>query len=107
MKYVFVCLFWTKDIDSTPPATITDAPSAIMFCAAIAIACKPDEQCLLTVSPETFVDSPALKAACLAILFPVVPCGLPQPITTSSTSLVSMPLLLIACWIAWPANEAP
>jgi hypothetical protein len=36
--------FWTSEIDSQPPATMTDAPSTAMRPAAVAIACSPDEQ---------------------------------------------------------------
>ena len=37
-------LFCTLEIDSTPPATITGAPSTTIRCAAIEVACKPEEQ---------------------------------------------------------------
>jgi hypothetical protein len=37
-------LFCTRLIDSAPPATMAGAPSAMMRCAAVEIACRPDPQ---------------------------------------------------------------
>jgi hypothetical protein len=47
---------------STPPATIAGAPSTMMRCAAIAMACRPDEQKRLTVTPAVVTGSPARSA---------------------------------------------
>ena len=52
----------------------------------MAIACKPDEQKRLIVTPPTLTGSPALMAICLAIFKPVAPSGFAQPIMTSSIS---------------------
>jgi hypothetical protein len=68
----------------------------MMLRAAIAIACKPEEQKRLTVWPAAVTGSPARNAACLAILPPVAPSGVPQPKVTSSTSPGSIPARLTA-----------
>src|SRR5262249_34249867 len=76
-------------IDSTPPPIMTSAPSWMMWFAAYAIACRPEEQNRFSVSPATEVGSPARIAATRAMLWPCEPCGWPQPMITSSTSLGS------------------
>src|SRR5262249_43742855 len=76
-------------IDSTPPPIMTSAPSWMMWFAAYAIACRPEEQNRFSVSPATEVGRPARIAATRAILWPCEPCGWPQPMITSSTSLGS------------------
>src|SRR5215471_9531613 len=76
-------------IDSTPPPIMTSAPSWMMWFAAYAIACRPEEQNRFKVSPATDVGSPARIAATRAMLCPCEPCGWPQPMMTSSTSFGS------------------
>src|SRR5215470_5184692 len=56
---------------------------------AIVIDCSPEEQKRFRVSPPTDVGSPARIAATRAMLWPCEPCGWPQPMITSSTSLGS------------------
>ncbi len=58
--------------------------------------CRPDEQKRLTVMPETVTGRPARSAIWRAMLAPVAPSGVAQPMITSSTSAASMP----ARWIA-------
>src|SRR5438034_6898878 len=76
-------------IDSTPPPIMTSAPSLMTWFAAIAIAWSPEEQKRFSVSPATEVGRPARIAATRAMLWPCEPCGWPQPMITSSTSLES------------------
>ena len=73
-------------MDSNPPATTTGTRSTITRCAAMAMVCRPDEQKRLTVVPAVVTGSPARSAICRATLPPVVPSGMAQPISTSSTS---------------------
>src|ERR1051325_6590696 len=65
--------FCTQEIDSRPPATITGTRSTITRCAAMAMACSPEEQNRLTVVPAVVTGSPARSAICLATFPPVVP----------------------------------
>src|SRR5258705_7178358 len=76
-------------IDWTPPPISASAPSLMMWFAAIAIDCRPEEQKRFSVSPATETGSPARIAATRAMLWPCEPCGWPQPMITSSTSLES------------------
>ena len=85
-------------IDSTPPATMTFAPSTITRLAPMAMASRPDAQKRLTVSPGTVTGQPARSAAVRPMLLPVAPSGKPQPITTSSTSPGSTAARSIACF---------
>src|SRR6185436_5145622 len=50
---------------------------------------------------------PARSAICRAMLLPVAPSGVAQPISTSSTSAPSMPARSIAALTAWPPRVAP
>ena len=100
-------LFCTLEIDSTPPATITGAPSTTMRCAAIEVACKPEEQKRLTVVPATVTGQPARIAATRATLCPVAPSGSPQPKTTSSTSPGEIPARSMAARMTCAAMSAP
>ena len=79
----------------------------MMRCAASAIVCRPDEQKRFTVMPDTVTGQPARKAIWRAMLAPVAPSGLAQPMMTSSTSPASMPARLMACSTAWPPSVAP
>src|SRR5215831_10557890 len=76
-------------IDSTPPPIMTSAPSWMMWFAAYAIDCRPEEQKRFSVSPAIETGRPARIAATRAMLWPCEPCGWPQPMITSSTSLGS------------------
>ena len=97
----------TRLIDSSPPATATGAPSLMIRPAASAIACRPEEQKRFTVMADALGGMPPRNAACRAMLPPVAPSGLAQPITTSSTLAGSMPARSIAARMAWPPMSAP
>ncbi len=58
----------------------------MIWCAAKAIACKPEEQKRLIVAPATVTGKPARMAAMRATFQPCVPSGLAQPRYTSSIS---------------------
>src|SRR2546422_6475231 len=102
-----MCSFCTRLIDSSPPATMIGPLSTITRCAAIAIACRPDEQKRLTVVPAVVTGSPARSAAWRAMFWPVAPSGSAQPITTSSTSPGSIPARFTAWAMTWPPMAAP
>src|SRR5438093_1307255 len=102
-----MCSFCTRLIDSSPPATMIGTLSTITRCAAIAIACRPDEQRRLTVVPAVVTGSPARSAAWRAMFWPVAPSGSAQPITTSSTSPGSIPARFTAWAMTWPPMAAP
>src|SRR6266702_3656862 len=59
------------------------------------------------VVPATLTGSPARNSALRAILVPVVPCCMAQPITTSSTSAPSILARESADEIACPKRVAP
>src|SRR6202046_4729893 len=61
-------------------------------CAAIAIACSPDEQKRLMVIAAASTGNPARNDAIRATLAPCSPSGIAQPMTTSSISWGSRPL---------------
>src|SRR2546422_3197058 len=65
-----MCSFCTRLMDSRPPATMIGTLSTITRCAAIAIACRPDEQKRLTVVPAVVTGSPARSAAWRAMFWP-------------------------------------
>src|SRR5205814_1298863 len=102
-----MCSFCTRLTDSSPPATMIGTLSTITRCAAIAIACRPDEQKRLTVVPAVVTGSPARSAAWRAMFWPVAPSGSAQPITTSSTSPGSIPARFTAWAMTWPPMAAP
>src|SRR5262245_48708355 len=92
---------------STPPPNATSTPSFMMWWAAMAMACRPDEQKRLTVVPATVTGRPARPAAPRAMLWPCAPCGWPQPRMTSSTSLASSwGTLPRASLMAWAARSS-
>ncbi len=97
----------TQEMLSTPPATCTSPSPARMRWAAIAIVCRPDEQKRLTVAPGTVTGNPARTAHWRAMLTPVAPSGLAQPISTSSTSAGSIPARDTACCTTCPPRVAP
>jgi hypothetical protein len=99
--------FCTQEIDSSPPATITGTLSTMTRWAAIAIACNPDEQKRLIVTPAVVTGSPARSAAARAMLPPVVPSDSEPPRMTSSTSSGSTPARRTACSIACAPSVAP
>ncbi len=73
-------------IDSTPPATTTEAsPTAICLLACMA-ASSPEPHNRLTVVPGTLVGQPASSVAMRATLRLSSPAPLASPSTTSSTA---------------------
>src|SRR2546428_2017226 len=64
MRKLLKCSFCTRLTDSSPPATMIGTRSTITRCAAMAIACMPDEQKRLTVTPAVVTGSPARNADC-------------------------------------------
>ena len=105
-----MCLFisfCTHEIDSTPPATKMSASPASTRCAASAMVCRPEEQNRLTVRPDTVTGIPARMAIWRAMLPPVAPSGLAQPMITSSTSAGSSFARSTAALTAWPPSVAP
>ena len=63
----------------------------------MAMACMPDEQKRLTVTPLVVTGKPARNATWRATFCPVAPSGSAQPMITSSTSPGSTP----ARFTAW------
>src|SRR2546427_8576915 len=80
---------------------------AMMRWAAIAMVCRPLEQKRFTVAPLVVTGRPARNAIWRAMLLPVAPSGVAQPISTSSTSAPSMPARCTAAATAWPPSVAP
>src|SRR6188474_2032563 len=76
-------------------------------CEAIAIVCRPDEQKRFTVIPDVVTGQPARIAIWRAMLRPVAPSGLAQPMITSSMSPGSRRARSIAWRSAWPPMVAP
>ncbi len=70
----------TSEMDSTPEPTAMGVASVITCCAAMAIACRPEEQKRLIVVPAVVTGQPAQMAERRAMLKPVAPSGLAQPI---------------------------
>ena len=60
---------------SRPPPMAASAPPRMIWLAAMAIACSPDEQKRLTVVPATDAGSPARINATRATLLPCGPLG--------------------------------
>ena len=79
----------------------------MMRCAAIAMVCRPDEQKRLTVMPPVVTGQPPRSAIWRAMLAPVAPSGLAQPMITSSTSPASMPARAMAACSTCPPSVAP
>ena len=105
-----MCMFIScavQEMVSSPPATYTSPSLAMMRCAARAMVCRPDEQKRFTVMPDTVMGQPARRAAWRAMLAPLAPSGVPQPMMTSSTSAASIPARWMACSITWPPSVAP
>src|SRR5258706_1912757 len=78
-----------------------------MRCAASATVCRPEEQNRFTVMPETVTGSPARMAIWRAMLLPVAPSGVAQPMMTSSTSWGSSFARSSAACTTWPPILAP
>src|SRR5690349_7605546 len=74
---------------------------------AMAMVCRPEEQKRLTVAPDTVIGRSAISAIWRAMLAPVAPSGLAQPMSTSSMAPGSMPARCTACLTAWPPSVAP
>src|SRR5688572_22826438 len=73
----------------------------------MAMVCRPDEQKRLTVMPDTVTGRSAISAIWRAMLAPVAPSGLAQPMMTSSTASGATPARCSACLTAWPPSVAP
>src|ERR1700686_1861894 len=71
---------------STPPPMAASAPSFRIWCAAIAMACRPEEQKRFTVVAATVTGSPARIEETRATFDPCMPCGCAQPRMTSPIS---------------------
>src|SRR6267378_1585070 len=71
---------------STPPPIAASTPSLRISCAAIAMACRPEEQKRFTVVAATDAGNPARIADMRAMLAPCIPCGCAHPRMTSLTS---------------------
>ena len=71
----------------------TGVCSVMICCAAMAMACSPDEQKRLMVVPAVVTGQPAQIAALRATFMPVAPSGWAQPMNTSSISPGSIPAL--------------
>src|SRR5579884_3016587 len=61
----------TMDMDSVPPATITSAPPERMRSAAMAMACRPEEQKRLIVMAEVPRAGPLAETRCAPRSCPV------------------------------------
>src|SRR4051812_5978971 len=105
-----MCLFasfCTQEIDSTPPATKTPGSPARTRCAASAMVCRPEEQKRFTVMPDTVTGRPARIAIWRAMLPPVAPSGVAQPMITSSTSAGASFARSTAAFTTCPPIVAP
>ena len=80
MFLVFMPPICTREMDSTPEPIATGVASVITCCAAIAMACNPDEQKRLMVVPPVVTGHPAQIAESRATFMPVAPSGCAQPI---------------------------
>src|SRR3954462_12252999 len=79
----------------------------MMRCEAMAMVCRPEEQKRLTVTPPTVTGRSAISAIWRAMLAPVAPSGLAQPMSTSSMASGAMPARCTACLTTWPPSVAP
>src|SRR5688572_11956914 len=80
---------------------------AMTRCAASATVCSPEEKKRFTVMPDTDTGSPARSAIWRAMLPPVAPSGVAQPMMTSSTSCGSTFARSSAACTTWPPIFAP
>src|SRR5436190_15016335 len=80
---------------------------ARMRCAAMAMVCRPEEQKRFTVTPEVVTGRPARIAIWRAMLPPVAPSGVAQPMITSSISAGASFARSTAAFTAWPPMVAP
>ena len=74
-----------------PPATIVSAQPTMIFSAAKAMDCSPDEQKRLMVTADAATGIPARRLAMRATFIPCSASGIAQPRMTSSTVSGSMP----------------
>src|SRR6478609_8866685 len=79
----------------------------MMRCEAMAMVCRPEEQKRLTVAPDTVTGRSAISAIWRAMLAPVAPSALAQPMSTSSTASPGTPARCSAFLTAWPPSVAP
>ena len=87
----FWFLFWTRLMDSMPPAMTVSMPSTMICLAAAETAMSPDEHWRSMDWPETLTGRPAAMATWRPTLNPCVPCWRAEPTMTSSTSAGSIP----------------
>ena len=99
--------FCTQEMLSSPPATMTSAPSVMTRCAARAIDCNPELQNRLMLKPAVVIGRPARSAIWRAMLPPVVPSPKVDPMITSSTSAGSIPARATACCTECAPSVAP
>lgn len=91
----FIAILWpiigTMLMLSVPPASIRSSSPRRMRSAAIATACRPDEQKRLTVTPGTVSGRPASNRPMRATFMPCSASGMAQPMMTSPMRCGSMP----------------
>jgi hypothetical protein len=81
-----MCAFWTRLIDSTPPATTVSMPSAMICFAPMEMLMSPEEHWRSTLCPAMLTGNPAAITHWRATLKPCVPCCSAAPMITSSIS---------------------
>ncbi len=79
MFLVFIPPICASEMDSTPEPIAIGVCSVITCCAAIAMACRPEEQKRLIVVPPVVTGHPAQIAERRAMFMPVAPSGCAQP----------------------------
>ena len=90
-RKTFWFLFWTRLMDSMPPASTVSMPSTMICLAAMETAIRPEEHWRSTDWPETLTGRPAAAATWRPTLNPCVPCWRAEPTMTSSISAGSIP----------------
>ena len=88
---ILLPIIGTIDIDSVPPASIRSAWPSRIWSAAIATACRPDEQKRLMVCAAIVFGRPANSRPMRATFMPCSASGIAQPMMASSMRLTSMP----------------
>ncbi|MNI57948.1 hypothetical protein D3C73_1130360 [compost metagenome] len=85
-------LFMVRLMDSTPPATMMSLQPEAIWLAAMAIACRPEEQNRLRVMPAVPMPRRESTATLRPILKPWAPSLEPAPTMQSSTLAGSIPV---------------
>ncbi|MNQ97849.1 hypothetical protein D3C85_1135140 [compost metagenome] len=99
-------LFMVRLMDSTPPATMMSLQPEAIWLAAMAIACRPDEQNRLRVMPLVPTPSCDSTATLRPMLKPCAPSLDPAPTMQSSTLAGSMPLRWSSALTQWAAMSS-